>query len=204
MPPAAGWLRALGRRWGCCRRRCAEKQLLRRQGTAAPGLLRKQTLSSAGRRCSRRALIHPNRLSVQCRLNRLCTARGNLQFAISTRVLRSMIKMSCFLSSHNCLPKTAAPPAFSGLPLTLGADLVVTLPAASHNNSIPSHSAQYNKLSFICWLPNRRAKSPQETQEQHVTFPPWEDDYRIYCTIHMKAFILLKITIQLLLITRKT
>lgn len=84
--------------------------------------------------------------AVQCRPDWFCTSSVHLKFAVSTRALRSRIKMSSFLSSHNCSPEKAAQPAFSGLLLTPGADLVLTLPAANDNNSMLSHSAQYHAL----------------------------------------------------------
>jgi len=84
-----------------------------------------------------------------------------------------MTKMSSFLSPYNRSPEEVAQPAaFSGLPLMPGTDLVITLPAANGNNSVLSHSVQYKALILFVDSPVRRAKSSQETQEQHVSFPP--------------------------------
>lgn len=110
--------------------------------------------------------------------------------------------MSSFLSSDNCSPEKAAQPAFPGLPFMLGADVVLTLPPANDNNPILSHSAQYNALILSVHFQIMRVKSPQETQEQQVTFSPWKLEYGLYCTVCMEVFIAFKITIQLSSITR--
>lgn len=159
--------------------------LLRRSGTAAPGLQCEQSLNSAARRCFRRALIHQNLLlgnTVQCRPNWFCTASGNLQFAISTSIFRSVIKMSCFLPSRNSSPEKAAQPDFSGLPLTPGADLVVMLPAASDNNQyFPTvHSIKHSfypltpkleEQNFLRKLRNSMSPSFPEKRSMGYTVP---------------------------------
>lgn len=108
--------------------------------------------------------------------------------------------MRSFLASHNFSPEKAAGPAFSGLLLTPGADWVLTLPAAN-DNSVLSHSAEYNALILSVYFQEKRP--PQETQKLHFPFPPWNVEYEIYCTVHMEMFIAFKITIQLSSITRK-
>lgn len=110
----------------------------------------------AAKCCFRWALTHQNFLlgnSVQHRSSWICTAGVNINFAISTRVLRSMIKMSCLLSSHNYSPKRSAQCSFSGLPFTPWVDLVFTSPAAL-DSTVTVHSI----MNFIWWCSNEKSK----------------------------------------------